>query len=127
MSHSRLQRNLCPLQLFHRAIEQPVLARGGGPTPGGGVFLAGVAAMSARSLWVVGATGSGDGPRKTLVLRWTGAGWKKVPSPSPRASAQLFGVAVTSARNAWAVGFTSNSNHGGVQTLIEHWNGASWR
>jgi hypothetical protein len=86
----------------------------------------GVVAMSARSVWVVGATGSGDGPTKTLVLRWNGTGWQRVSSPNPRPSAELSGVAATSADNAWAVGYTSNSHHGSFQTLILRWNGTAW-
>jgi hypothetical protein len=42
--------------------------------PAGSAFY-GVAATSARNAWAVGATGSGDGPTKTLVLRWNGAAW----------------------------------------------------
>ena len=86
----------------------------------------GVVAMSARSVWAVGATGSGDGPTKTLVLRWNGTGWQRVSSPSPRASAELSDVAATSDDNAWAVGSTSNSHHGSFQTLILRWNGTAW-
>jgi hypothetical protein len=39
--------------------------------------------------WAVGETGSGDGPTKTLTLRWDGTAWRKVPAPSPGASASL--------------------------------------
>jgi hypothetical protein len=87
----------------------------------------GVVAVSARNVWVTGATGSGDGPIKTMILRWNCTGWKQVPSPSPRASAGLSGVAVTSAGNAWAVGSTSNGHHGSFQTLILRWNGIAWK
>lgn len=77
----------------------------------------GVAAASARSAWAVGIVGG----EKTLIVRWNGTGWKRVPSPSPAGSSILDGVAATSARSAWAVGVD-----GFGQTLIEGWNGTGW-
>lgn len=79
--------------------------------------LRGVAATSASNAWAVGSAGSG----KTLILRWNGRAWKRVPSPSP-AGSYLAGVAATSARNAWAVGDTGNG-----RTLILRWNGTVWK
>ena len=90
-------------------------------------MLLGVVAVSARRAWAVGATGSGDGPTKTLVLRWNGTTWKKMPSPSPRPNGGLSGVAATSADNAWAVGYTASRSHGSEQTLILRWNGTAWK
>jgi hypothetical protein len=51
----------------------------------------------------VGSTGTG-----TLILRWDGSRWTRVPSPTPGANAQLFAVAASSASNIWAVGIFSN-------------------
>jgi len=79
--------------------------------------LRGVAATSVSNAWAVGSAGSG----KTLILRWNGKTWKRVPSPSPSGS-YLAGVAATSARNAWAVGGT-----GSGRTLILRWNGVAWK
>ncbi|HEY7146833.1 MAG TPA: hypothetical protein VH637_21525 [Streptosporangiaceae bacterium] len=65
------------------------------------------------------------------------AGTPFAASPGPAAAAaagpaataarpsDLAGVAATSARNAWAAGFRSDGRSD--QTLIEHWNGKSWR
>ena len=39
----------------------------------------------------------------------------------------LRGVAATSVCNAWAVGEYSNSDDTVVRTLVEHWNGKTWR
>jgi hypothetical protein len=71
----------------------------------------------------------------TLLLAAEGAraaelsscSWKVVSSPSPGSGGNfLSGVAAVSANNAWAVGYSFNS--GGIpQTLIEHWNGTSWK
>ena len=94
------------------------------PSRTGGI-LSGVAATSARSAWAVGGTerGVGSGTRiRTLILRWNGTTWKRVPSPSPGLRAGLSGVAATSARNAWAVGST-----GSGKTLILRWNGTAWK
>jgi hypothetical protein len=72
------------------------------PDPGGpGVSssLVGVAGTSASDTWAVGSTGTG-----TLILRWDGSRWTRVPSPAPGVSAELFSVAASSASNIWAVG-----------------------
>lgn len=98
------------------------------PTPrGGGAYYA-VAATSASNAWAVG--GSDNKPFKTLIAHWNGRSWKQVPSPTPSIGGALFGVAATSAHNAWAVGCAGNCYQGfghAPQTLILHWNGASWK
>jgi hypothetical protein len=73
---------------------------------------------SARSAWAVGRTGTS----KTLILRWNGSAWKRVPSPTPTGGGNLRGVAATSARNAWAVGASGTG-----KTLILRWNGSRWK
>jgi hypothetical protein len=50
--------------------------------------------------------------------------WRVVARGGP-AGATLDAVAATSAKDAWAVG--SYDNSGGYRSLIEHWNGKSWR
>jgi hypothetical protein len=75
-----------------------------------------VAATSASNAWAVGSAGSGE----TLIERWNGRTWTRVPSPSP-ANSSLTGVAATSASNAWAVG-----SAGSGKALIERWNGRTW-
>jgi hypothetical protein len=62
--------------------------------------LLGVVVTSASNAWAVGSTGA-----RTLILRWDGRAWQRVPSPSPGSTSNLlFGVGATSASNAWAVG-----------------------
>jgi hypothetical protein len=98
------------------------------PTPAGGAFLNAVTATSASSAWAVGATGSGAGLRhKTLILRWNGTTWTRLPSPSPAGGAILFAVAATSGPNAWAVGQTGTYSTLNPTTVDLHWNGTTWK
>ena len=83
--------------------------------------LSDVAATSASNAWAVGSTSSG-----TLIVRWNGTVWKRVPSPGSAGSV-LYGVAATSSRDAWAVGCTDCSGSGVSKTLILRWNGSAWK
>jgi len=99
------------------------------PRPGRHRILNAVAATSATSAWAVGFIGTlGSGPRKTLIERWNGTAWRRVPSPTPADGGSLLGVAVGGARSVWTVGFTGSTGPGvRNQSLIEHWNGTAWR
>jgi Protein kinase domain len=97
------------------------------PSPGPGNFdqLHAVTAVSASDAWAVGETEDRDGSNsRTLILRWNGTAWTRVPSPGPVGS-HLSGVTATSADNAWAVGYTDGSSFG-KGALILHWNGTAW-
>jgi hypothetical protein len=86
--------------------------------------LAGVAAVSPRSVWAVGERRQTHWPQP-LVLHWNGNGWSRVRSPYPGVGAGLFGVAAAGPRDVWAVGeFQSGRPE---QPLAEHWDGRSWR
>jgi hypothetical protein len=90
--------------------------------------LTGVAAVSASDAWAVGSTGTGL-HFNSLILRWDGRSWRRVPSPSVSFGEfgnALQGVAATSAANAWAVGCTDGCPVGGTP-LIERWSGTSWK
>jgi len=86
--------------------------------------LRGVAATSATNAWTVGGYGSVSSA-KTLIARWNGTAWTRVPSPTPAGGGELSGVAATSASSAWAVGCTSCFTSS-PKTLILHWNGKTW-
>jgi hypothetical protein len=100
------------------------------PNPGGPSrenFLNGAAAVSAHDIWAVGSYDNGTTDR-TLIEHWNGAVWKVVPSPNlggPSGENILAGVAATSPGNAWAVGKYSDGT--AFQTLLEHWNGTTWK
>lgn len=87
----------------------------------------GVAATSPADAWIVGTSQSGRSPVHTLIARWNGRSWHRVPSldaAGRRTSSFLNAVAATSPGNAWAVG---ESNIAGGSTLIERWNGTAWK
>jgi hypothetical protein len=94
-------------------------------------LLYGVAATSSKDAWAVGYYDNGN-PNgttyQTLVEHWNGTTWKRVASPSPGGSNHanwLYGVAAISSSNAWAVGDFDNGTT--LQTLVEHWNGTTWK
>ena len=100
------------------------------PSPGGqfGSYLLAVGALSRSSAWAVGYYWSSASHQRAMILRWDGANWRRVPSPHPGTAGSnsvLYGVVATSPRNAWAVGAYSTAR--GTLTLIERWNGKSWR
>jgi hypothetical protein len=106
------------------ATAQPLAPQPPVSLPGGQLF--GVAATSASNAWAVG---QDVGNGKTVILRWNGTAWKRVPSPTPAGGGSLYAVAATSASNAWAVGCAGNcfQGFGGIKTLILHWNGTAWK
>ena len=102
-------------------------ARKSAPAPENISELSGVAAISARNVWAVGSFSTAS-TTKTLIEHWNGTKWARVPSPNPRNSIRdtgLVGVTGTSASNVWAVG--SYTTRTGDRTLIEHWNGRTWK
>jgi hypothetical protein len=97
--------------------------------------LAGISAASGADIWAVGRYNSGRPPtvtgRDTLALHWDGASWKIVSTPNPTwPGADFFtldDVVALATPDAWAVGHVAD--FGGLKstTLIEHWDGASWK
>lgn len=89
--------------------------------------LDGVAVTSACNAWAVGYYGVSRGAPRPLIEHWNGGAWKVQASPIPRAGfSELLGVAASSAKNAWAVGYYGGGSKF-QRTLIEHWNGKSWK
>jgi len=92
-----------------------------------GNALNGVAAISAQDVWAVG---SECYSMNTLLEHWDGTTWRMVPGARlPKRHgldefASLYGVAAISSSNVWAVGYRSS---GGLDPLIEHYDGVSWR
>jgi hypothetical protein len=85
------------------------------PSPGVGVDLEGVAAVSARYAWAVGGS---------AIEHWNGKKWSR--SPEPVANISLRAVTAPSVSDAWAVGSLAESTSVS-QTVILYWNGKHWR
>ncbi len=90
--------------------------------------LYGIAAIAAQDIWAVGVYRIGTGNYNTLTEHWDGTNWSIVTSPNPTAGGDyLNSVAAISANNVWAVGEYFDQNASSESTLIEHWNGTSWK
>jgi hypothetical protein len=85
-----------------------------------------VSADSPADAWAVGYHDTQHAGTATLIEHWTGHAWTIVPSPDPGPQGVLLGVAAVSPSNAWAAGFYVKKTGGTQQSLLLHWNGASW-
>lgn len=94
--------------------------------------LTSVSAYGQNGAWAVGyLTKPGQGvPRETVILRWNGQAWQRVPSPNlsnPETGLnQLNAVMAVSQTEAWAVGFTSNQGYATRRPVALRWNGVNW-
>lgn len=102
------------------------------PNPGidaslnAGNRLTAVAAVASNDVWAVGYYWK-QSLNKTLIEHWDGKSWSVITSPNPGGgNNQLNGVAVISANDVWAVGYY-DAGEGPSQTLLEHWDGKSWK
>ena len=74
-----------------------------------------VSASAANNVWVYGLS-----PRRsTVVYRYDGSRWHKVPLP---AQTSLGDVVVLGRKNVWAIG-----SSGTILSYVFHWNGSRWR
>ena len=76
-----------------------------------------VSASAASNVWVGGL--KNNSTATTVVYRWNGARWVKIPVP---AVTYLQGVIALAPRNAWAFGSSGTEAYD-----IFHWNGSKWR
>lgn len=97
-------------------------------------ILSGVATISANDIWAVGTYIPNSGwspsqvPLQTLIEHWNGTSWSIIPSPNvPSVNNMLKGVTAVSATDVWAVGDTFVGGQYGSSSLVEHWDGTSWR
>jgi hypothetical protein len=90
-----------------------------------GSVLNSVVCSSALECWTVGTYGA-----HTLIEHWDGTSWTVAASPNNGALGNtLSGVTCASTSDCWAAGYYSVADTLGnqtTQTLVEHWNGASW-
>jgi hypothetical protein len=91
-----------------------------------------IACSSASECWAIGLSQPTlpAGPSRTLIERFDGTSWSIMDSPNASMTANnlLIGVTCTAGADCWAVGYYNNTgtNFQTYQTLIEHYDGASW-
>jgi hypothetical protein len=78
-------------------------------------------------VFAAGAILSSEGTDRSLIVHWTGDGWQRMGSRNRPGATDLYGIAARAAGDVWAVGSSSDDGFQTTSTLIEHWNGASWR
>lgn len=89
-----------------------------------------IIALDAQNAWAVGDTGTSD-PRSqgyVLVYHWDGQSWKQIKAPSLLFGSEFSSISAIAADDMWAVGSSeTHLAYGDSVTLIEHWDGRSWR
>jgi hypothetical protein len=92
-------------------------------------LLTSVAASSRTSTWAVGTSTKPSNATVTVILRWNGKAWTRVPSPRPRNAqdAELTDISALSATSAWVVGSYRDQVKAMDLNLTARWNGRSWR
>ncbi|MCU1301309.1 MAG: hypothetical protein JWQ87_1593 [Candidatus Sulfotelmatobacter sp.] len=86
----------------------------------------GVSADATNDVWAVGSVAESS----TFIEHYDGSTWSVVPSPNAGSGWNiLFGVAALAPNDVWAAGyFTEQPNSTRpTKTLIEHWDGTSWK
>jgi hypothetical protein len=88
-----------------------------------------VTAISLHDAWAVGSLSRAHVISAPLAMRWNGRAWHRTPMPAPSSETTFTAVAAISPANVWAVGSYgfARGKHFLTRTLIEHWNGRSWR
>jgi hypothetical protein len=86
-----------------------------------------VSAAASNDVWAVGEyIDDTTFNAHTLFEHWNGSQWSVVAGPNPGTAINiLYGVSAVSSSDVWAVGFSSDDGST-FQTLIVHWDGASW-
>ena len=89
-----------------------------------GLRAAGVAASSARDVWLFGGNNK--------ILRWNGHKWLRVPGLAPVSETQpsyapAEGAVVLSESDVWLLGGVTDAGNGNISTAVSHWNGRRWR
>ena len=90
--------------------------------------LFGIAAVSPRSIWVVGTSMSTPAfTGQPLIEHWNGSAWQIVPNPVSLKSGSLSAITAVGPNDIWAVGSTSAAAGAISEPLILHWDGTLWQ
>jgi hypothetical protein len=84
-------------------------------------------AAGGSQVFAAGAIQGEAGADRTLVVHWAGDGWQRMGSRNLPGASDLYGIAARSASDVWAVGSSSPNGFETTATLVEHWDGISWR
>jgi hypothetical protein len=99
-----------------------------GPHPGIDARLEAIFATSGSDIWAVGTYQFiSMSPSQTLIERYNGTSWTRVPSPNIGSNPNgLYGISALSANDAWAVGFYYDESASMLKTLALRWDGTQW-
>lgn len=86
--------------------------------------LTGVSCPTATDCTAVGFTGTGGG---TFAEQWIGGKWVLQATRSPTGFSFLDGVSCSSSSACTATGYYEETTAGTYKTLVERWNGRTWR
>lgn len=89
--------------------------------------LNGVVALASNNVYAVGYQPASNGAVLTLIEHWDGTAWSVMPSPSPTTGNVLSAVSANSATDIWAVGTKTDIATTSIQTLVQHFDGTSWK
>ena len=86
--------------------------------------IVGVAALSAKSLWIISRSLDLQGRDHGSIEHWNGKKWIAFSPTWDSSVERLYAIAAVSSRNVWVVG--GNPSPSGGPSLVEHWNGSRW-
>lgn len=83
-------------------------------------------AVARDHAWAVGLFSDWDNPGpRTLIERWDGRTWTRVPSPNPGETTNVLqSVSAVSRKDAWAVGWSMSQQS---VAIAMRWNGRTWK
>jgi hypothetical protein len=94
------------------------------PVPAGVTGVGALSVVSSNDIWAAAATNANPSP----FMHWNGSAWSLVPAPAITSrDPAIQSITGISATDAWAVGFSAAGRFDPVQSLIEHWDGKSWK
>jgi hypothetical protein len=99
--------------------------------PNGGTDLTAVSALTGSDAWASGEFSTNGGGEGTVLLRWDGTSWTRVPAPSPSPGGPtggsfLSGVDMVATADVWSAGGTFVGGTPKERTMLLHWNGTAW-